>query len=275
MPSSPRQAGSRRALSFAAGALLLLLAQACIEGHQAGAPAPPRAGVVKAVILDIGNVLVEVDPAKAGPAFRTAGLALSRDPLRDRDSAALVRRYSEGALDTRTFMARFARLQGQGAIPAGRFARAWNAMVPALLPESIEAVPEIRSRGYRVFALSDNNAMHTDHIRRLFRERYPRREFLGLFDQCYLSQVTGHTKETDAAWQVLLAEQGLKPHECLFVDDHRPNIDRARNLGFKVFHFTPGSRMAAVLAALEGLENGAGDRPAEPGQGDRMAAAAS
>ena len=31
----------------------------------------------------------------------------------------------------------------------------------------------------------------------------------------------------------------------------------------------------AVLAALEGLENGAGDRPAEPGQGDRMAAAAS
>jgi hypothetical protein len=33
--------------------------------------------------------------------------------------------------------------------------------------------------------------------------------------------------------------------------------------------------MAAVLADLEGLENGAGDSPAEPGQGDRVAAAAS
>jgi hypothetical protein len=75
MTSPPRHAGFRRVLPLAAGAVLILLALACTGGDRAGHPAPPRAGAVKAVILAIGNVLVEVDLAKAGPAFGSAGLA--------------------------------------------------------------------------------------------------------------------------------------------------------------------------------------------------------
>jgi putative hydrolase of the HAD superfamily len=258
--------GFGRRLLPAAGALPLLLALGCLDGQDgAAARVPPKAEVIKAVILDIGNVMVDVDLAKAEPAFRAAGLPVTRNLLGDPDSLALVRRYSEGAVDTRAFMARFARLQGRAAIPAHRFARAWNAMVPALRTDAIEAVPEFRARGYRLFALSDNNALHTDHIRRLFRERYPDREFLGLFDKCYLSQVTGHTKASDAAWRDVLDEQGLQAQECLFVDDHQPNIARARNLGFQVFHFTPGTPMEKVLAALADLEHGGRRRGAPSG----------
>lgn len=210
--------------------------------------------VLKAIVFDIGNVFVKVDlnPSAWASAFKKIGVNLpeGENILKNGKISATFYEYSEGKISTEKFISKFSEKLGIKSVPINKFKAAWNSVILSLDTDAIKAIEEFRALGYRIYALSDNNQMHTDLIQELYQKIYPGKNFYKLFDKSYLSQQTGYRKASDQAWLHVLKEQQLKPEECLFIDDVEHNVDRAKKLGFHVFHYTPQTNMKTVLSKL-------------------------
>ena len=57
-------------------------------------------------------------------------------------------------------------------------------------------------------------------------------------------------KPDPALFKVILERYGLKPEECVFIDDNLPNVEAARNLGINAIHFKKYSQAKDELENL-------------------------
>ncbi len=58
------------------------------------------------------------------------------------------------------------------------------------------------------------------------------------FKKLYISSEVGFRKPDKEIFNLFLTETGLKPEECLFIDDKKENTQAAGALGFAVFQYT-------------------------------------
>lgn len=109
------------------------------------------------------------------------------------------------------------------------------------VPEMVSLARELKSRGVRLFVLSNNFAERTAYYEATF-------SFLhDLFERVYFSWQTGFTKSNPQAYQLVLDENHLAADECLFFDDSPENITVASALGIRGFLFEGIDRLRAVL----------------------------
>jgi len=208
---------------------------------------------IKAIISDIGNVIVPVNLSLWVSLFEEIGVYLPGHPMEDKALLALVELYCTGGIDTREFKAQVAKQAGLRDIPFEHFCPAWNKVILSIRQPVIDGLKALQSQGYRLYALSDINELHIAYIEELYNPGQSMATFSQLFDACYYSHLTGYTKGSDEAWLKILNDHDLKPSECFFIDDYPSNIERATRLGFPVFHFQPDSTIEDVTRALETL----------------------
>ena len=95
-------------------------------------------------------------------------------------------------------------------------------------PEIISIAQELRRHGTKVIIVSNN-----------FKERAEFYKHYSWMDQAvdksYFSWQTGYLKPDISVWQHVLAENNLRPEECLFFDDQEKNTTAASSLGIKSF----------------------------------------
>jgi HAD superfamily hydrolase (TIGR01509 family) len=109
----------------------------------------------------------------------------------------------------------------------------WNYWFLAEIPskEMIQYATTLRSRGIKVFILSNN-----------FRERsefYNQYDWIhDVVDKVYFSWQTGFIKPDVRAWRLILSENNLAASECIFFDDKEENLEAARKVGIKPYMFT-------------------------------------
>lgn len=106
--------------------------------------------------------------------------------------------------------------------------------------EMVNFAKELKDRGVRVFVLSNN-----------FKERA---EYYGHYpwmheaiDKAYFSWQSGLVKPNPKAWQLVLDENNLVPHECLYFDDQEKNIKAAESVGITSFAFTNEAELKRVV----------------------------
>lgn len=68
-----------------------------------------------------------------------------------------------------------------------------------------------------------------------------------MFDHCFISCQLGCAKPNQAFFEAALRVLELDPPRVLFIDDHPPNIDAARNAGLSAQLFGEGDDLVAVL----------------------------
>lgn len=68
-----------------------------------------------------------------------------------------------------------------------------------------------------------------------------------LFDKLYLSCEMGLTKPSEAIFEALLSNAGLRAEECLFLDDGPKNIETANRMGFQTYFVTQGEDLSFLL----------------------------
>lgn len=169
-----------------------------------------------------------------------AGPAQSKSPM-----AALAARlqpdvlaYELGEIDDRTLLGRLGRaLRAPDTPPASDRALtdAWNAM---LLPFPKNHLPllEALGVGYRIFLLSNTNALHIRCVEQDFQRRFPgHKPFLQHFEKAYLSHELHLRKPQPEIYTHVLNDAGLRPDETLFVDDRAENIAAATALGLHTY----------------------------------------
>ena len=92
-----------------------------------------------------------------------------------------------------------------------------------------ELIAELKAAGYRLFVLSN---MSKDYIEFL-REMPVFQHFEGEIVSCEV----GLIKPERGIYNLLLDRYNLVPEQTLFIDDRKPNVDAAAEVGINPFHF--------------------------------------
>jgi 2-haloacid dehalogenase/putative hydrolase of the HAD superfamily len=194
----------------------------------------------KAVLWDIGNVIVRWDPRTLyskifpDPAERDWFLShvctMAWHDAHDRgvrfedNRAELIARHPEHA----------AAIEAWG----GR----WWEMFSGAIPETEAAIEALHARGVPMYALS-NISHHTLDGTFALSPAFAR------LSGVLASGAEGLTKPDPAIFELACERFGHAPQDFLFVDDGLRNIQAARELGFDVHHFTDPAALQPALEA--------------------------
>ncbi len=194
--------------------------------------------MIKAILLDLGGVIVELDFARAYRATaELTGLDVEEVPERIR-RAGLAEPYEHGRISSEEFYRRLSAALGLR-VSYKRFCEIWGDMFGAepLLERSFLAA--LRKR-YRLLLLSNTNELHFEWLRR----RFP---LLKEFDDYVLSYEVGSMKPAPEIYLEAVGRAGCETAECFFADDKPENIEAATRLGMHGALFTSGQALRSEL----------------------------
>lgn len=194
--------------------------------------------MTRAVILDLGNVIVGLDfPRAYRAAASLTGHSAGEIPELIR-AANLARPYERGELTSEEFYLRFCRALDLK-ISYSEFVDLWSDMFQ---PEPILTAGLLRELAAttKLLMLSNTNEIHFEFIR----GRYP---LVRHFHDFVLSYRVGAMKPDAAIYLDAVRRAGCEPGECFFVDDIEENIAAARQLGIDAEIFRSANELEAQL----------------------------
>lgn len=194
--------------------------------------------MVRALLWDIGNVIVRWDP-------RTLYRKIFEEPAElDRFLSSVCTLEWHQAHDRGVSFADNASPLIAQHPHYDRQIRAWRErwaeMFSGAIPETERAIEELARQGVPQFGLSNISAEVIDHACSLS-------PAFARLQGIIVSGAEGLVKPDPAIFQLTCERFGLQPSEFLFVDDSLANIEQARALGFDVHHFTDPAMLAPAL----------------------------
>lgn len=197
---------------------------------------------IEAVVLDIGNVLIEWHPELVYDAVMSRA---ERDRLfYDVGLHEMNLRVDAGAPFAASVEALAAEYP-EDAAGILMWRDHWKDMVRPDIPQSVRIMRALRARGVPVFALS-NFGIDTFTMAE---GMYP---FLAEFDRRFISGHMGVIKPDPRIYATVEADTGIAPHGLLFADDRPENVEAAALRGWQTHLFTTPEGWADRLVA-EGL----------------------
>lgn len=199
--------------------------------------------MMRAILCDLGNVLVRFDHMKACTGFsRLTGL--DRELVHQRIfQSGIEEAFDLGRIDARAFTRKVAEALGCVA-DQGMIQPVWSDIFEPM--EEMESlITSFKSR-YRLVLLSNTNPWHFDHCMR----RFP---WLDCFDDYALSFQVGLKKPAPDLFARALEMAGAAPEETVFIDDIQAYVDGASSLGIKSICFKGLDPLKSELRAL-GME---------------------
>jgi glucose-1-phosphatase len=192
---------------------------------------------VKNLIFDLGGVILDLSVDHTLEFFaRVANLPKAK--VQDiYVSTPGFLQYEKGAMDDHAFR-NFVRATFSISADDATIDDCWNAMLRGIPPIKLDLLLRLQSE-FRVFLLSNTNAIHLEHINGTMLPQEPQRKTLdGYFHKAYYSHRMGKRKPDADIFQQVLEENNLLPEETLFLDDYAVNIEGAKVLGIKTVHVT-------------------------------------
>ena len=204
--------------------------------------------MIKNVIFDFGNVLIDWNPAYLFlPYFdgdvekctyftehicnREWFTRMDRGESMDKCVAELQATYPEYADAVAMFRDR------------------WFEMCNGEIPGMLELILDLKSKGVGVYGLTNWPAETFSEARRRFKT-------IANIDNIVVSSFVKLAKPEHAIYQLLLSRYDLKPEECVFIDDRKDNVDAAIALGMSGIVY-PGSaqELVSILYPMLGARN--------------------
>ncbi|WP_299966412.1 HAD family phosphatase [uncultured Roseobacter sp.] len=196
----------------------------------------------KAVIFDIGNVLIEWNPERFYDA--EIGAARRRRLFADVDLHAMNERIDLGADFRDTIYAEAERHPGWRD-EIRLWHDRWIEMTQPAIAHSVRLMQALRAVGVPVFSLTNFGVGSYDHAA----THYP---FLRQFDRDFISGHLRMMKPDPRIYETLEEASGLSGAELIFTDDRTDNVAAAAALGWRTHLFDGPSGWAERLVS-EGL----------------------
>ena len=187
--------------------------------------------MIEAIIFDLGDVFLNLNHQASIDAFKKLGLKEWNDDLK-----AKTILFETGKIDELQFLEAV-----QTHIPNANLIEirdAWNAIIGDFPLERLEFLEKLQNK-YNIFLLSNTNPTHIDKFEHRVGLTFAR-EFYAHFNKIYFSYETKVRKPEEAAFNLILKQNNLKPNKTLFVDDTLEHIEVAKGLGINTWQILVG-----------------------------------
>jgi FMN phosphatase YigB (HAD superfamily) len=196
---------------------------------------------IKAVVFDLGNVLLQLDH---GVALRRLGAASGSRLLEAMRESTLLARLESGELEAPAFFEDMVRHTGLE-VSYQEFCTAFCDIFSPV-EAMIEANETLRSAGLPTYLFSNTNELHWRHIRQCY-------EFVSHFTAYFLSYEIRCMKPHRPIYEAVEQGIGLAPAELLYVDDRVENVEAGSKRGWQVIHHRSPAETISTMRALRVL----------------------
>ena len=186
--------------------------------------------MIRNIVFDMGNVLIRFEPERF----------MDHAGITDKQDRSLIRRELFSSVEWAQMDLGVLTEETAEPLILRRFPERLRASVSRLLfhwADQRETVPgmeslleKLKSAGYSLYLLSNASVMQHEY--------WPRFSMSRLFDGKLISCDIGIVKPDPAIYRHFSEKFGLKPDECLFIDDQPNNVAAAIRCGWSgiVFH---------------------------------------
>lgn len=197
--------------------------------------------MIRNIIFDLGNVLLNFKP-------ETFLLRYTKDEQYIQNFISKVIRnkiwfrLDRGTISLENAKEEFIRKYPEDNSFIITFFEHWMEMLTPI-QESVKILCDLKANGYNTYILSN----FIEETFEIIEKKY---KFFSLFDGKIISGQEKVIKPEIEIYQKLIDKYNLVPEECVFIDDIRSFLSRARKLNMKTILFTPNTDLRTELRKL-------------------------
>lgn len=206
----------------------------------------PDLNGIEHIIFDFGNILIDLDIPKTWQMMSSLAGDEYEMILAAWNKAGIFERFETGHMTEDQFLHSL-----QTALPENvtldAIKQAWNAMLLEIPVQRFEMLLRLRQQ-YKVFLLSNTNAMHIEYVYEYLLKKYGMTDFdTRYFDRTFYSHLVGLRKPGIEIYEYVLNETKIEPSKTLFIDDLAENLVAPARLGIQTWRHEPGREISEVL----------------------------
>lgn len=200
---------------------------------------------IKNIVFDLGGVIFEIDKNRAIEHFNEVGFADAKSYLDAFTQVGIFGQLESGLITAEEFRSELSKLAGKEMTLDDCY-YGWTGYYKQMHQYILDAVQDLRKRGYRVSLLSNTNPYMMQWARS--------NDFDGnghsvehYFDHLYLSYECKVMKPDARIFQIMLEGENAKPEETIFIDDSPHNVEAAAALGIHTLQPANGEDWREML----------------------------
>lgn len=203
--------------------------------------------MAKAVVFDIGGVLVDLDTERCIRAFKEIlGYERITEILDPSHQKGIYGDMEAGVLPADEFVRLILAGSRPGCTPAD-VARAMAGLLVGMAQGTADTVRRLAAK-YPLYLLSNNNPISMARTYEIFAENglEPEKLFRGVFVSCDMKLL----KPSRECYDEAVRRIGLPAGDILFVDDNPENVEAARAAGMEARLYIQGTPLGKLLEDL-------------------------
>jgi putative hydrolase of the HAD superfamily len=196
---------------------------------------------VRAIIFDIGRVLIRIDVARAMNGM-ASGLSVAPEELWSAiEKDPRWKDWQEGRISARDWHLHIKQRFG-GSATFEQFTEAWNLV---LHPDPIHGKDlfEKLSKNYRLALLSNTDPIHVTHMESQY-------DFFSYFPNRVYSCSVGASKPDPIIYREALRACRVRAEEAVYIDDIAAYVKAAEQLGMAGIHFQSPEQLSRAFQEL-------------------------
>ena len=200
--------------------------------------------MVKAIVFDLGGVLIDLDFDRCVRSFREIlGYERITEILDLWHQKGIYGDMEAGLITADEFRAEVLRESRPGCVPED-VDRAMAGLLVGMDPKKVPLL-EALSRKYDLYCLSNNNEISVLRMHEIYEENGL--DWQRVFKKEFISSRMKMLKPSREIFDAAAAEIGLPPEEILFIDDSQTNVDGALAAGWQAGLYVQGTDLGACV----------------------------
>jgi len=187
---------------------------------------------IKCIIIDLGDVLIELDFS------RFFNDVITPSPLNKPQAPIMLEffrqsdTYHQGKITDEEFYKQACEILEVCSLDQKEFYASFNSIINDLNLDMVDLIKNIKeSNDLMLICMSNINSSHWKYLKK------QKWDIWELFDEFILSHEIHVTKPDPKMYELALEKAGCKPEEILFIDDGLNNIRSAKELNIETIRF--------------------------------------
>lgn len=187
---------------------------------------------ITTLIFDFGGVIINLDLPKCIQNLKELGVGNVEQYLSNFGQKEFFLQFEKGQIGIPEFRSEMKKL-AEVQLTDAQIDGAWCSFLTDIPAEKLALLSALKKK-YRMLLLSNTNPLHIE-VSAAGEFAKTGKTIHDFFDKCYFSYEMGMAKPDKEIFEAVLSDAGVKPEECLFLDDGPKNIDMAAKLGIQTY----------------------------------------